>query len=125
MGRMVLCAGHVGGSPAVYGGGLARYHRRQASITTWVRQSWRTRIHWAVLDVVREKGGVFVDSVTTAESKCGTLAGEKGVPSLERDVFLDSTTEKAWWRNGCGKRQTLPKAKGLCHIGHVGPEGAC
>ena len=27
-----------------------------------------------VLDVVREKGGVFVDSVTTAESKCGTLA---------------------------------------------------
>ena len=77
-----------------------------------------------VLDVVREKGGVFVDSVTTAESKCGTLAGEKGVPLLERDVFLDSTTEKSVVEERLREAANIAKAKGSAvAIGHVGPEG--
>ena len=77
-----------------------------------------------VLDVVREKGGVFVDSVTTAESKCGTLAGEKGVPLLERDVFLDSTTEKSVVEERLREAADIAKAKGSAvAIGHVGPEG--
>lgn len=77
-----------------------------------------------VLDVVREKGGVFVDSVTTAESKCGTLAGEKGVKLLERDVFLDSTTEKSVVEERLREAAEIAKAKGSAvAIGHVGPEG--
>lgn len=77
-----------------------------------------------VLDVVRERGGVFVDSVTTAESKCGTLAGEKGVPLLERDVFLDSTTEKSVVEERLREAADIAKTKGSAvAIGHVGPEG--
>ena len=77
-----------------------------------------------VLDVVREKGGVFVDSVTTAESKCDTLAGEKGVPLLERDVFLDSTTEKSVVEERLREAADIAKTKGSAvAIGHVGPEG--
>lgn len=77
-----------------------------------------------VLDVVREKGGVFVDSVTTPQSKTDTVAGEKGVPLLKRDVFLDSTTEKQVMEERLRQAADIAKAEGSAvAIGHVGPEG--
>lgn len=77
-----------------------------------------------VLDVVREKGGVFVDSVTTPESKTHAVAGEKGVPVLKRDVFLDSTTEKQVMEERLREAADIAKEKGSAvAIGHVGPEG--
>ncbi len=69
-----------------------------------------------VLDVVREKGGVFVDSVTTAQSKCGTLAGEKGVKLLERVSISGSTNGKKRGGRTAPEAETLPRQrKCRCH----------
>lgn len=78
----------------------------------------------AVMAVIKEKGTVFVDSMTTAHSLGNRLAGEKGVSFLGRDVFLDSTdsveTVKANLRQAA--ETALEKGYALA-IGHVGPEG--
>lgn len=77
-----------------------------------------------VLDVVHEKGGIFVDSVTTAQSKGAVVAGEKGVPLLERDVFLDSTEDVEVIRQRLREAADIALQRGSAvAIGHVGPEG--
>jgi polysaccharide deacetylase 2 family uncharacterized protein YibQ len=49
-----------------------------------------------VLEVVKEKGLLFLDSRTTAASVAGAEAAKLGVPFLARDVFLDdAATESA------------------------------
>jgi polysaccharide deacetylase 2 family uncharacterized protein YibQ len=42
-----------------------------------------------VLECVRQKGLYFVDSYTVASSVAYSVAGEMGVPTAKRDVFLD------------------------------------
>ncbi len=78
----------------------------------------------AVMDILKEKNALFVDSMTTAKSLGKTIAVEKGVVFLGRDVFLDSTdsveTVKANLRKAA--EVALEKGKAVA-IGHVGPEG--
>lgn len=54
--------------------------------------SYLTRKHrpmnW-VMDVARQQGLFFLDSRTTPYSVAGKVAGIRGVPSLQRDIFLD------------------------------------
>lgn len=45
---------------------------------------------WLMDEILARGSLVFIDSRTTARSVALTLAHERGVPSLERDVFLDS-----------------------------------
>ncbi|MDD4844566.1 MAG: divergent polysaccharide deacetylase family protein [Anaerotignum sp.] len=77
-----------------------------------------------VLDVVKEKNGFFIDSVTTCNSQGRTLAEEKGVPFFARSVFLDGTNDVETVKKNLRKAAeiALKEGKALA-IGHVGPEG--
>jgi polysaccharide deacetylase 2 family uncharacterized protein YibQ len=77
-----------------------------------------------VLDVVKEKNGFFIDSVTTCKSQGRTLSEEKGVPFFARSVFLDGTNDVETVKKNLRKAAqiALKEGKALA-IGHVGPEG--
>ena len=78
----------------------------------------------AVMDVLKEKNALFVDSMTTAKSLGKSLAAEKGVPFLGRDVFLDSTDSLEQVKANLRKAAEVALEKGeAVAIGHVGPEG--
>ena len=78
----------------------------------------------AVMEVLKEKGVPFVDSMTTAKSLGKAVAAEKGVALLERDVFLDSTDSVAVVKDNLRKAGEVALKKGSAiAIGHVGPEG--
>ena len=78
----------------------------------------------AVMEVLKEKGVPFVDSMTTAKSLGKAVAAEKGVALLERDVFLDSTDSVAVVKDNLRKAGEVALEKGAAiAIGHVGPEG--
>lgn len=78
----------------------------------------------AVMDVLKEKNVLFVDSMTTAKSLGRTIAGQKGVTFLGRDVFLDSTDSVEEVKKNLRKAAEVSLEKGYAlAIGHVGPEG--
>lgn len=77
-----------------------------------------------VMDVLKEKNVLFVDSMTTAKSLGRTIAGRKGVTFLGRDVFLDSTDSVEVVKTNLRKAAEVALEKGYAlAIGHVGPEG--
>ena len=45
------------------------------------------------MDVIAQKGLIFVDSMTTAGSVGDAVCHKKGVSILKRDIFLDSTDD--------------------------------
>lgn len=78
----------------------------------------------AVMDVVAEKGGFFVDSMTTANSCGKETADGCGVCILGRDVFLDSTKDAEKVKANLRKAAEIAEKEGSAvAIGHVGPEG--
>lgn len=78
----------------------------------------------AVMAVLGEKGGFFVDSMTTAESCGESVAAGNGVCILARDVFLDSTKDVEKVKANLRKAAEIAGRNGSAvAIGHVGPEG--
>lgn len=78
----------------------------------------------AVMEVLKEKNAIFLDSVTTANSKGRALAEEKGIPFLARRVFLDSTDDIEVVKKNLRKAAQIALQDGSAvAIGHVGPEG--
>ncbi len=77
-----------------------------------------------VLDVVKEKNGFFIDSVTTCNSVAKDVAAEKGVPYFARNVFLDGTNDVEVVKKNLRKAAAIALKDGKAlAIGHVGPEG--
>lgn len=77
-----------------------------------------------ILSIAKEKGWFYVDSVTTAKSVAADVAKEMGVPTVKRDVFLDSTQDKAKIKENIRKAVEIAEEKGYSvAIGHVGAEG--
>lgn len=77
-----------------------------------------------VLECVKDKGILFLDSVTTANSKAYEICSEKGIPLLKRDVFLDSTDDVNKIKENLLKAEKVANEKGYAiAIGHVGPDG--
>ena len=71
-----------------------------------------------------QKGLVFVDSMTTANSVGDAVCHKKGVTILKRDVFLDSTDDINVVKKQIMQTAEIAKQKGYAiGIGHVGPEG--
>ncbi|MBN2310193.1 MAG: divergent polysaccharide deacetylase family protein [Candidatus Hydrogenedentes bacterium] len=74
----------------------------------------------AFLELVKERGLYFVDSRTTAETVAYTLAQELGVPSAERDVFLDNEADVGKIRTQLTELVDTAKeqgaAIGICHF---------
>lgn len=78
----------------------------------------------AVMDVVKEEGLFFVDSMTTPNSVAETVCKEKEVPLLKRKVFLDSTDDLETVKKKLRQAGEIAKKEGSAiAIGHVGPEG--
>lgn len=78
----------------------------------------------AVMEIVKEKNAVFVDSMTTANSVGCSTAAEKGVAFRGRDVFLDSTDSVEQVKKNLRQAAEIALQKGTAlAIGHVGPEG--
>lgn len=78
----------------------------------------------AVMDVVTEKGLLFVDSMTTEKSVGDTVCHGKNIPIIKRDVFLDSTNDINVVKKQLLETARIAKEKGYAvGIGHVGPEG--
>ncbi|MEC9250072.1 MAG: divergent polysaccharide deacetylase family protein [Pseudomonadota bacterium] len=48
-----------------------------------------------VLEVVSQEAGLFLDSMTTAESRGAAVARGLGLTAMERDIFLDHTIDPA------------------------------
>lgn len=77
-----------------------------------------------VMSEVAEKGGLFLDSMTTAKSKGAEMAEKAGIVCLCRDVFLDSTNDAEVVRQNLRQAAEIAKGRGSAiAIGHVGPEG--
>ncbi len=78
----------------------------------------------AVMDVAAQKGLLFIDSMTTANTVAEAVCQKKGVPLLKRDVFLDSTEDINVVKKQLLTTAEIAKEKGYAlAIGHVGPEG--
>jgi len=78
----------------------------------------------AVMDVVADRGVVFIDSLTTGKSKGKTLAKEKHVNYLERNEFIDSPGDVNETVSKIIKAAKDAKKNGYAiAIGHVGPAG--
>ncbi len=77
-----------------------------------------------VMDIVADKGVVFVDSLTTACSKGKELAKQKGVDYLERTAFIDCPGNTDATACNILKAAKVAKKNGYAVvIGHVGPAG--
>lgn len=83
------------------------------------------RVMLAVMEVVKEKDLIFVDSKTSPNSKIPSTAVECGVTYFERDVFLEHTGRD---KESIKKQirllinKAIKEGKAIA-IGHVGVEG--
>jgi len=76
-----------------------------------------------VLKVVKKKEMLFVDSRTTAKSVAGRMARELGVPSADRNVFLDNTRDVEYILVQLNEAVRHAKKNGRAiAIGHPYPE---
>lgn len=78
----------------------------------------------AILEIAKEKGWFYIDSVTTGKSVAGDVAKAIGIPYGKRDVFLDSTQDKSKIKENLRRTIKIAEEKGnAIAIGHVGAEG--
>ena len=78
----------------------------------------------AVMDIVSEKGFLFLDSMTTPNSVSEEVCSAKNVMLLKRNVFLDSTDDINVVKKQLRLAADTAKKQGSAiAIGHVGPEG--
>jgi len=76
-----------------------------------------------VLKVVKKKDMLFVDSRTTSKSVAGRVARELGVPSADRNVFLDNTRDVEYIKGQLREAVRAAKRGGSAiAIGHPYPE---
>ncbi len=72
-----------------------------------------------VMDFLKSKNLYFVDSRTIGNSLGGSVAQEKGVANLDRDVFLDHEENPEFVKNALAQLELKAKEKGYAvAIGH-------
>lgn len=80
-------------------------------------------MQWLMEEIAARGELLFVDSFTTHRSVALRLAREKGVPSVRRDVFLDSDRDPQAIRQEFERLKRLARSRGLAiGIGHPYPE---
>ena len=78
------------------------------------------RVMSAVVDVVANRSLFFLDSRTTHTSVAAAIAGNAGLPPLQRDVFLDNVRTEAAISDQLDVALEIADAKGYAvMIGHV------
>jgi polysaccharide deacetylase 2 family uncharacterized protein YibQ len=77
------------------------------------------RVMRSVLQVVKDRGLIFVDSMTSTRSVAGSLAGEMGIPTARRHVFIDNENEPEAIRTQLRRLMSLALGRGSAvGIGH-------
>ncbi len=77
-----------------------------------------------VMDEVKKRDMLFLDSRTTPDSKAEELSKKFGTCLLGRDVFLDSTDDIEVVKDRLRQAAAIAEKNGAAiAIGHVGPEG--
>ena len=72
-----------------------------------------------VMDFLKSKNLFFVDSRTIGNSSAGSVAEERGVPTLDRDIFLDHEESPAFIKNALTQLELKAKENGhAVAIGH-------
>jgi hypothetical protein len=78
------------------------------------------RVMRAVLEVVKAEGLFFLDSRTTAETVGEALAGEMGIKTGRRHIFLDNVDEEPAIRHEIERLIGMARARGaMIAIGHA------
>ncbi|HEY4343531.1 MAG TPA: divergent polysaccharide deacetylase family protein [Parvibaculum sp.] len=76
-----------------------------------------------VMDELKTRGLMFLDSRTGADTQAANTAREVGLPTLSRDVFLDNDEEGGKVEAEFGRLEKLAKERGSAiAIGHPHPE---
>jgi len=79
-----------------------------------------SRVMRSVLQVVKDHGLIFVDSMTSSRSVAASLAGEMGIPTVRRHVFLDNQNEPAAIRAQLRALMSIARRRGSAvGIGHA------
>lgn len=77
----------------------------------------------AVLDEVKKREMYFLDSRTTPRSVGGRLARDMGMRTVDRNVFLDNTRDKAYIKDRLKEAVNIARRNGAAvAIGHPYPE---
>ncbi|MBP7252953.1 MAG: divergent polysaccharide deacetylase family protein [Alphaproteobacteria bacterium] len=72
-----------------------------------------------VIEEMRRRNLLFLDSVTSAKSVAAAAAREAGIPTLSRDVFLDDTVTEAEVERQLARAEALARKHGSAiAIGH-------
>jgi hypothetical protein len=80
------------------------------------------RVMKDVMDVIKEHGLFFVDSMTNSKSVAKQTAQDAGVPTAARDVFLDNKDDVAYSESMLERAVTVAKTNGSAiAIGHPRP----
>jgi polysaccharide deacetylase 2 family uncharacterized protein YibQ len=76
-----------------------------------------------VLESLKARGLLFLDSRTIASSVGDALAGQLGVTHLKRDVFLDNVIDEADIRRELARAEAVARKQGFAiAIGHPHPD---
>jgi polysaccharide deacetylase 2 family uncharacterized protein YibQ len=74
----------------------------------------------AVMASLQSAGLFFLDSRTTSDSVCRSLAEEFGIPFLERDIFIDNERSVAYIKTALREGLKIAERRGYAIlIGHV------
>jgi polysaccharide deacetylase 2 family uncharacterized protein YibQ len=74
---------------------------------------------WLMDEISQHGGLLFVDSYTTDRSVALTMAREKGIPAVRRDVFLDAERDEEAIDREFARLKRLAKSRGFAMgIGH-------
>jgi len=83
------------------------------------------RVMRDVLDVLHERRMFFIDSVTSGQTVGESLARDLGVPTAERDVFLDNKKDLNYILGQLKEVEVVAKRRGTAiAIGHPNPSTA-
>ncbi|MDF2368723.1 divergent polysaccharide deacetylase family protein [Sneathiella sp.] len=75
-----------------------------------------------VMDIMAERGLLFLDSKTTSASTGYRLAAERGMPSVKRDIFIDHVIDEAAILKQLAKVEAMAERSGVViAIGHPHP----
>ena len=75
-----------------------------------------------VMDIMAERGLLFLDSKTSSASQGYRLAAERGMPSVKRDIFIDHVIDEAAILEQLAKVEaTAERAGVVIAIGHPHP----
>jgi polysaccharide deacetylase 2 family uncharacterized protein YibQ len=82
------------------------------------------RVMKILIDICKEKNLILLDSRTTPKSLIGKLAGQRGVPYSENQLFFDDLYTYSHISKQMTKFKKLVRQKDtVIAIGHVGPPG--